>query len=119
MSLIEEVPFENIFAFNYSPRPLTKAARFADQVPDATKSERLSRLLLRHREIAFEIVKRYDNSKVKVLVEKFNPELAQLTGRSTQNKQVHFLGPESLIGEIVEVMVSEARPMTLRGELVN
>ncbi len=70
MTLLDEVPYENIFAFNYSPRPMTKAARFTDQVPEDVKSERLQRVIERHREIAFKLVKKYEGQTLEVLVEK-------------------------------------------------
>ena len=116
MSLLEEVPYENIFAFNYSPRPMTKAARFTDQVSDEVKSERLTRLLARHREIAFALAKKYEGQTLKVLVERFNSEDGRLHGRSTQNKSVYFAGPESLVGQMADVKIREAFPVTLRGE---
>ena len=116
MTLMEEVPYENIFAFNYSPRPMTKAARFTDQVPDETKSARLSRLLHRHREIAFELVTKYKGQTLKVLVEKESD--GRLQGRSTQNKSVHFDGPKDLIGQTVNVRINESRPLTLKGDLL-
>lgn len=118
MSLLDEVPYENIFAFNYSPRPMTKAARFPDQIPDEVKSARLTRLLDRHREIAFALAKKYENQTLRVLVERFDAENGRVQGRSTQNKSVHFRGPESLIGQTVDVKILEAFPLTLRGEWV-
>jgi len=118
MSLMEEVPYENIFAFNYSPRPMTKAAKFADQVPDEVKSERLTRILDRHREIAFGLVKKYEGQTLRVLVERADDESKRLQGRSSQNKSVHFDGPAYLVGQTVEVRIHEARPLTLKGEMV-
>jgi tRNA-2-methylthio-N6-dimethylallyladenosine synthase len=118
MTLLEEVPYENIYAFNYSPRPMTKAARFADQIPDEVKSARLTRLLDRHREIAFALAKKYDGQTLKVLVERFDVETNRVQGRSTQNKSVHFAGSENLIGSTVQVKILEAFPLTLRGEMV-
>lgn len=117
MSLLEAVPYENIFAFNYSPRPMTKAAKFTDQVPAEVSSARLTRVLDRHREIAFELVKKYDGQVLKVLVEKVNDD-GRLQGRSTQNKSVYFAGPESLVGQIADVKIHESRPLTLKGELL-
>ncbi|MGE4130006.1 MAG: tRNA (N6-isopentenyl adenosine(37)-C2)-methylthiotransferase MiaB [Bdellovibrionales bacterium] len=116
MSLLEEVPYENIYAFHYSPRPLTKAARYTEQVPDEVKNARLTRLLARHREIAFELAKRYEGMTLEVLVEKFDEETGRVQGRSTQNKSVHFAGPKELIGQNVMVKITEAFPLTMRGE---
>jgi tRNA-2-methylthio-N6-dimethylallyladenosine synthase len=116
MTLLDEVPYENIFAFNYSPRPMTKAAKFTDQVDEEVKNARLQRVLDRHREIAFALVKKYDGQVLKVLVEKEKD--GRLQGRSTQNKSVHFAGPASLIGQIALVRINESRPLTLKGDLL-
>jgi tRNA-2-methylthio-N6-dimethylallyladenosine synthase len=118
MSLLEEVPYENIFAFNYSPRPFTKAAKFTDQVPEEVKNERLNRLLERHREIAFKLAERYKGRVVQVLVEKFNVETGQLQGRSTHNKSTHFAGPQSLIGQTVSVKIEDSLPLRMKGTLL-
>ncbi len=118
MTLIDEVPYENIYAFNYSPRPMTKAAKFTDQVPDEVKSARLARLLDKHREIAFKLAEKYNGQILKVLVERFDRERANVQGRSTGNKLVHFNGSESLIGATVDVKITEAKPLVLKGEIV-
>lgn len=118
MSLLEEVPYENIFAFCYSPRPFTKAAKFTDQVAEDVRRERLARLQARHREIAFALARKYEGTQVKVLVEEHHEESGRLSGRSPQNKMVHFSGPKGLVGQTVPVRVVEAFPLTLRGELV-
>lgn len=118
MTLLDEVPYENIFAFNYSPRPMTKAARFTDQVPDEVKSERLSRLLAKHREIAFKLAEKYQGRTLKVLVERYDSKQGQLMGRSTQNKSVYFKGSENLIGHTVDVRIDTAYPLVFHGEIV-
>lgn len=128
MTLLDEVPYENIFAFNYSPRPMTKAARFSDQVPDEVKSDRLSRLLAKHREIAFKLAEKYNGRTLKVLVERYHADKGQLMGRSTQNKSVYFKsggppggppkGNESWIGHTVDVKIATAYPLVFHGEMV-
>lgn len=118
MTLLREVPYENIFAFAYSPRPMTKAARFPDQIPDDVKSARLTRLLALHREIAFELARKYNGQTLKVLVERYNGETGQVMGRSTQNKSVYFTGSEALIGATVDVRINEALPLVMRGEML-
>jgi tRNA-2-methylthio-N6-dimethylallyladenosine synthase len=118
MSLLKEVPYENIFAFAYSPRPFTKAARFTDQVSDQVKSDRLTQVLATHREVAFALAKPYVGRKLKVLVEKFDAETGCLQGRSSQNKSVYFQGSSESIGQTIEVQISEAAPLVLRGERV-
>ncbi len=121
LSLVKEVGFETIFAFKYSPRPNTKAAKFEDQVDEGVKSERLNRLFEMHDEIAFELVKRYEGQTLKVLVEKADTLMEgptiKLTGRSTQNKLVHFLGAREWVGSTVPVTITKASPAVFRGEV--
>ncbi|NQZ01444.1 MAG: tRNA (N6-isopentenyl adenosine(37)-C2)-methylthiotransferase MiaB [Bdellovibrionales bacterium] len=117
MSLLEEVPYESIFSFKYSPRPFTKAARWEDHVSEEEKSRRLTALQSRHKEIAFELSKRYRDSVVDVLVEVFDEESGRCSGRSTQNKLTHFNGRKEMIGGTYKVKVNEAFPQTLRGVL--
>ena len=118
LSLLDEVQYESLFAFKYSPRPFTKAAKFADQLSEQEKSERLTRLFKKHDEISFPLAKNYEGQKLKVLVEKFDKENNRVSGRSTQNKLVHFSGESDLIGKTVLVNVTEAFPQTLRGKRV-
>lgn len=118
MTLLQQVPFENIFAFAYSPRPMTKAARFEDQISDQVKSERLTRLLKFHRDFSFDLAKKYLGQTLKVLVERHDPQTGCLQGRSTQNKSVYFAGSAGVIGQTVDVRIDEALPLVLRGERV-
>lgn len=116
MSMLDEVGFETIYAFMYSPRPFTKAAQYTDQVEEAVKNERLNRLFDHQDKIAFEMVKRYENQTLNVLVETIN-EQGKAQGRSTQNKLVYFMGSADLIGKTVPVRITQAFPSVFRGEL--
>jgi tRNA-2-methylthio-N6-dimethylallyladenosine synthase len=116
-SLIEEVRYENIYAFRYSPRPFTKAARFEDQVPEDEKQRRLKMLLDRQREISFELAKSSAGILVDVLFENKAELDGQMRGRTSQNKLVYAPGTETLIGQTAKVKVVTAFPSVLRGEL--
>lgn len=116
-TLLDEVEYESIFSFKYSSRPFTKAARFKDQIPEEIKSERLSRLQKKQDEISFRLAKRYLNKTLEVLVEDWNKERGTVSGRSTENKVVHFKGDASLKGKTVPVKIYESFPQTLRGRL--
>lgn len=118
LTLLDEVTYENIYAFKYSPRPNTKAAKFDNQVPEAVKSERLSRLLAKHRAQSFELAKKYQDTYLPVLVEEFHEDEGFCFGRTTQNKSVHFDGTKELIGRTVSIKVTEATPQVLYGEYV-
>ncbi len=119
LSMVKEGQFETIFAFKYSPRPFTKAARFEDQVPEDVKSDRLNRLFEAHDEWALEWVKKYEGLTLDVLVETYDANRGVVTGRSSQNKLVHLVGDAGLIGKTVPVKVTKAFPAMLRGEIVS
>jgi tRNA-2-methylthio-N6-dimethylallyladenosine synthase len=119
LSLLDEVPYESLFAFKYSPRPFTKAARFTDQVEESVKSVRLERFFTKHKEMAFDLAKKYEGQELEVLVEEYDSETERCSGRSRQNKLVHFRGAgESSIGKTLRVKIREAFPQTLRGEFI-
>lgn len=118
MDMVAEVGYETIFAFAYSPRPFTKAAKFEDQVPEDVKFERLNRLFDFHEKWAFEYMKQYEGQIMKVLVENGDREDGKIQGRTTTNKLVHLLGSKDLIGQTVDVRITKAFPAVFRGELV-
>src|SRR5690606_7250930 len=72
MSLLDEVEYESIYAFKYSPRPFTKAARFGDQISEQVKSDRLDQLLKKHRSQIFSACSKYEGQEFKVLIEKLD-----------------------------------------------
>jgi tRNA-2-methylthio-N6-dimethylallyladenosine synthase len=115
--MVEQVGYETMFAFMYSPRPFTKAASFEGHLPEEVKNRRLNYLFEAHEKVAFELVKKYQGQKLSVLVEQINAQ-GNAQGRSTQNKLVYFAGSESLIGKTVQVLITQASPNVLRGELV-
>lgn len=117
LSLLDLVPYESIFAFKYSPRPFTKAARFEDQIPEEQQSKRLHQLFEKHNEIAFDLVKRYENTTQPVLIEQFDNKDSMASGRTTQNKIVHFKGKKDWIGQTLPVKILKAFPNTCQGEI--
>ncbi len=123
MSLLDEVEYESIYAFKYSPRPFTKAARWGDQITEETKSDRLDRLLKKHREQIFNNCSRYVGRDFKVLIEKADPKYAGIvTGRNTRNQLVHVTNQTNaadsdLVGTTVHVKIEKARPQTLYATL--
>ena len=119
LSLLDEVPYDSIFAFKYSPRPYTKAARWEDQLSELEKGKRLSTLFAHHEIIAAELSKKYEGLTLDVLVEEYHESDGRAFGRSTQNKVVHFKGHSSLVGQTVPVKVSQAYAQTLRGEMLS
>lgn len=123
LSLLDEVPFEQLYAFKYSPRPLTKAARYENQVDEKEKSTRLAMLNKKHNQFAFSNAEKYKDQILDVLVETSDSKTNYFTGRSIHNKLVHFTSSKYLLdrlkGETVPVKIKKAYPLTLYGELVS
>ena len=118
MKLIEDIRFDQSFSFIYSARPGTPASNLPDPVPMEVKKARLQRLQKRINEFAAEYSQAMVGTVQKVLVEgpsKKNPK--ELTGRTSNNRSVNFLGPESAIGQMVDVHITEALTNSLRGRL--
>lgn len=119
MDLIETVGFDHSFSFIYSPRPGTPAASLPDDVPVGLKKQRLAQLQARISEMASAISQAMVGTVQRVLVEgPSRKDLAQMSGRSENNRVVNFDGRSRLIGEFVEVRITEAMPNSLRGEIV-
>jgi tRNA-2-methylthio-N6-dimethylallyladenosine synthase len=119
MKLIEQVGFDTSFSFIYSARPGTPAADMTDNISDQVKKERLKILQSRISQNAFEISRRMVGSKQNLLVtgvSKKDP--GQLQGRTENNRVVNFrCSDQSLIGQFVETIITEALPNSLRGQL--
>lgn len=120
LDLMEEVKFDNLNTFAYSPRPNTEAADWTNQIPADIQSERLQRVQALAAKHALERSERYVGSIVEVLVEDRNPKnKAECMGRTRQGRQVFFKGDiEVLKGRLVNVKVIEARTWSLGGELL-
>jgi len=119
MSLYREVGFDMAFTYIYSPREGTPAAKMQDNIPMEVKKERLQRLLKLVNDMSAEAMKPYEGQIVKVLVEgesKRNPDV--LAGYTEKSKLVNFVAPRSVIGEIVEVQIVEAKSWSLNGEFI-
>ena len=119
MDLIEAVGFDHSFSFIYSQRPGTPAAALQDDVPVSLKKERLARLQARISEMAAGISAGMVGNTERILVEKTSRKRDdQLSGRTENNRVVNFDADPALIGRFVNVIITEALPNSLRGELV-
>ena len=117
MDVLEKVRFEQIFSFKYSPRPMTKAAEFTNQIPEAVASARLTRLQSRHNEILDEIVAAQKGKIFDVYFEELRAN-GGVAGRSFNNFLVQVVGSEELLGKTLKVRVNDPKRMVLYGELV-
>ena len=120
LDLMNEVKFDNLNTFAYSPRPNTEAALWKNQVPEDVKAERLQKVQRLATQHGLERSERYVGNIVEVLVEDINPRNSmQVCGRTRQNRQVFFdANYEQYRGKLVNVMITEARPWSLTGEIV-
>ncbi len=118
MKLIEEIGFDHSFSFIYSRRPGTPAADYEDDVPHEVKQARLMELQQAINTNAQRISRQMVGTLQRVLVERHaRKDGRELAGRTENNRVVNFAGPESLIGQFVEVRITGALPNSLRGEL--
>ncbi len=118
LGLLDEVGYDGVFSFKYSPRPNTPALQYADSIPDAEKSRRLQALQEHQREIQRQSYKRHLGQKLEVMVEGKNAARGQVIGRTSQNKTLNFViggAPEPCIGDYVNVEVTQAFPNSLLG----
>jgi tRNA-2-methylthio-N6-dimethylallyladenosine synthase len=119
MKLIEDVGFDNSFSFIFSPRPGTPAANLHDDTPHEVKLKRLQLL-----QAAIEAnLKRISASRLgtvqRILVEgPSKRDAEELMGRTECNRVVNFKAPKRLIGQMLDVNITEALHYSLRGEAV-
>jgi len=119
LRLAEELGFDNSFSFVYSPRPGTPAADLADDTPQALKLERLQQLQAKIDANARRISDAMVGSVQRVLVEgPSRRDAGEVAGRTGNNRVVNFEGPQSLVGQFVDVRITAALAHSLRGEAV-
>ena len=118
MKLIEDVGFDQCFSFICSKRPGTPAANLADDTPDAIKHARLDRLQATINVNAKAISDAMVGSVQRVLVEgpsRKNPD--ELTGKTENMRSVNFPGNPRLVGQFVDVVITDALANSLRGRV--
>jgi tRNA-2-methylthio-N6-dimethylallyladenosine synthase len=118
MKLIEDIGFDQSFSFIYSSRPGTPAANLPDETPAAEKSARLARLQAAIDANAKKISQAMVGTVQRVLVEgpsKKDPN--ELTGRTENMRFVNFAAPARLVGQFVDVLITEAMSNSLRGRV--
>ena len=122
IDVVEKVRYDNAFTFIYSKREGTPAAKMEDQIPEDVKHERFNRVLSKVNEILAEINESYVGKTVEVLVEgKSKTDDTKFTGRTRQNKLVNFSvenPSDNLLGQLMNVKITEATTFSLIGEEV-
>jgi tRNA-2-methylthio-N6-dimethylallyladenosine synthase len=123
LSLLDEVQYDSIFSFKFSPRPNTAALALDGQVSEEEKTRRLMILQERQRAIQLRKNAALVGRVEEVLVESYNPATGQWVGRTSQNRVLNFTHPDgpaaALAGRYLNVRVTRAGPNSLAGEAVN
>jgi tRNA-2-methylthio-N6-dimethylallyladenosine synthase len=117
LSLLDEVRFDTVYSFTYSPRPGTVAGRETDDVPAGIKLERLRRLQAHQRSIQEPRMQRWVGRELEVLVEGTSRRRAERwTGRTPENRIVNFCGSAEA-GRIEQIRITGASAFALSGEV--
>ncbi|MBK5964082.1 tRNA (N6-isopentenyl adenosine(37)-C2)-methylthiotransferase MiaB [Thiocystis minor] len=118
LALVDDLGFDQSYSFIYSRRPGTPAADYPDDVSLDAKKARLERLQQRINSNAQRISRQMVGTVQRVLVEgPSRKDPHQLAGRTENNRVVNFEGPTDLIGDFVDLTITEALPNSLRGRL--
>ncbi len=121
LSLLDEVGYDSIFGFKYSPRPNTPALKLEDAIPDEEKARRLAVVNEHQRLIQKQRNATYLGTILEVMVEGKNEARGQWVGRTSQNKVFNFAaadGGRPSIGGYVTVVTTGSFPNSLLGEMV-
>ena len=123
LSLLDEVEYESLFSFKYSPRPNTAALALPDHVPEAEKSRRLTIVQERQRAIQIRRNAQLLGTIEETMVEGFNLATGQWIGRTSQNRTLNFTDSglpmpdagQTLVGQYLPVLVTRTGPNSLAG----
>jgi tRNA-2-methylthio-N6-dimethylallyladenosine synthase len=119
LDLLDEVGYDAVFAFKYSPRPNTPSLSMEDAIPDTEKARRLEVLMSKQRDIQTTRYKKYIGTTCEVMVEAKNEARSQWIGRTSHNKTLNFTASRALQpGTYAPVKVTASFPNSLLGELV-
>ena len=119
MRLIDDTGFDNSYSFIFSPRPGTPAANLADDTPHDVKLRRLQTLQAAINANITRISESRLGTVQRILVEGASKrDAGELMGRTECNRVVNFAAPARLVGQLVDVRITETRSYTLRGDVV-
>jgi tRNA-2-methylthio-N6-dimethylallyladenosine synthase len=117
LRLVDEIGFSGAFSFKYSPRPGTPGAEMDDQIDEAVKSDRLTRLQQAIDRSQANFNRNCVGRTISVLFERLGRHSGQIVGRSPYLQPVQIEAPPSLIGEIAAVTITEVASNSLFGAL--
>jgi tRNA-2-methylthio-N6-dimethylallyladenosine synthase len=117
MDVLNEVRFEQVFSFKYSPRPHTEAEKMTNVVDPEIASQRLTALQARHDEILDELSENYMGRTYRVFFEELKPD-GMVSGRSDNNLLIKVEGSEELLGTFQDVKITKTGRVVQVGEIV-
>jgi tRNA-2-methylthio-N6-dimethylallyladenosine synthase len=120
LELVRKCQYDGLFIFKYSKRAGTPAASLDDVVPETEKTARFLALEELQESLQYGVYREYVGRQISVLVERESARSTEdMTGHSTCHKVVNFRARQTQPGEVVNVVISEAKPYSLYGELAN
>jgi len=117
LDVVKTVEFEQVFSFKYSKRPNTPAYYMEDDLTDEVKTDRMKRLLEIQKAITSKLMKRYENTLQKVLIEDKKDNV--YLGRTTTNVWCNVVSDEDILGKEIEVFITKAGFQSLEGVVKN
>ena len=117
LSLIQQVHYDSLFTFIFSPRPGTPAASMEDTTPKEEKNRRFDKLCAVQNAISEEIHNSYIGKTMRCLVDGRDKDY--LTARTEGGRLVRFAGCDELIGTFQEITITGATTWSLTGEMLN
>ena len=117
LDVVKKVRFEQMFSFKYSPRPLTKAAKFKEQIPNEVARTRLKILQDLHTDIIDKISTDQMGKKFSVLFEELKSN-GMVAGRSDNNFMIQAEGSEEYLGKFADVVITNPKRMVLYGDII-
>ena len=120
LGLLEQVGYDNVYSFIYSPRSGTKAAQIADHTPAQVKTARMQQLLAQQRETSTKLYRRFLGRTMQVLFEGVSRKGEPwLTGKSTEGVIVEAKGDPSRIGTFADVHIEETKNWAVLGTILD
>ncbi len=120
LGLLEQVGYDNVYSFIYSPRSGTKAAQIADHTPAQVKTARMQQLLAQQRETSTRLYRRFLGRTMQVLFEGASRKGAPwLTGKSTEGVIVEAKGDPTRIGTFADVHIEETKNWAVLGTILD
>ena len=118
IDVMKKVNFDSAYTFKYSPRKGTKATEYDDQIKESVKQDRLSRVIDLQKSHTLLRNEVYVGNIENVLIEKKSKRNKSMwTGRTDSNKWVVFDKSGYSVNDIVPVLITESRGITLHGEI--